>query len=367
LRAELDAAAVEKDQAVSAARAETTEVAEVQIGQLSAAKDELKAAKARVATLEQNYAEAAKEWQHQRKLSDKNAADELKSLKKQLKHEKRAKERVEAEVAEWAQKVAGEKSTADKASNEQALALAELRGQLETTQAQLSDANLAVEDLRDKVPLEAQADDAHSPLQRGSPPPAELPTLSTSGGGGESPSKTDLEKIAWCSWERPLVRHRSATGSSSTLPYTLPAVRDKVSFEKPSLTANVGHAAADSPGGPPVRGGEEVTLLQETITVQDEEIAFLQRSVMKQIELSAMLKKRQTILEKDLATAQEQVTVLVALAGEDVQGTSVNSPSTSVEGGDQTNTDQLEDELRRARKEIDALTEMVQLASQFGT
>jgi len=59
--------------------------------------------------------------------------------------------------------------------------------------------------------------------------------------------------------------------------------------------------------------------------------------------------------------------VLVALAGEDVQGTSVNSPSTSVEGGDQTNTDQLEDELRRARKEIDALTEMVQLASQFGT
>ena len=72
------------------------------------------------------------------------------------------------------------------------------------------------------------------------------------------------------------------------------------------------------------------------------------------------------MLEKDLATAQEQVAVLVALAGEDVQGTSVNSPSTSVEGGYQTNTDQLEDELRRARKEIDALTEMVQLASQFG-
>ena len=99
-----------------------------------------------------------------------------------------------------------------------------------------------------------------------------------------------------------------------------------------------------------------------------------------------ILKKRQTILyiylgnftgqvsscilEKDLATAQEQVdnkvAVLVALAGEDVQGTSVNSPSTSVEGGYQTNTDQLEDELRRARKEIDALTEMVQLASRFG-
>lgn len=54
--------------------------------------------------------------------------------------------------------------------------------------------------------------------------------------------------------------------------------------------------------------GDDVTrLLKETITVQEEEINFLQKSVMKQVELSAMLQKKQATLEKDLATAEEQV------------------------------------------------------------
>lgn len=112
---------------------------------------------------------------------------------------------------------------------------------------------------------------------------------------------------------------------------------------------------------PPGRGGGNDVAAH--LKQKDEEILFLQRALMKQVELAAQLKKQDNELRREFTTCQSQLELLVALENEDGDK-AMRLRQEIIAAKFRATQEQLEAELGEARSQIGQLQEMVMLQRQ---
>jgi hypothetical protein len=334
-------------------------------------------------------------------VAEKTSAAEQKALKKELKQERKAKERTEVEVAEWAQSVAAQRAAAEaevqstKSAAEQDIFLArkkldeamEIVATLETAREQT---------LKKEAEAKAIADAERTKLAEeehaASMVAAEVAAKAAENerGAGDphaSPERRrELEDTAWCSWERPLHSYRNRADSFRAGPNGTPPSARKPrgsSFVAPSSPAtppqrsvngsptlpNDGLDSLDSIIDVPTDSTDHIdrttTPTEEdakaTIIMQEQEIDFLNKGIMQQVKLAAMLRRQQTDSERELASAKEQIELLVALQGEETVQRNPRTKNAEKKAFEVT----LESELKVARAEVESLKEMLELQRQL--
>lgn len=137
-------------------------------------------------------------------------------------------------------------------------------------------------------------------------PPRDADGRSRRTSRGVSP-QDQLEQSAWCSWERATVRR---TGDQSPVVTPRRKAMRSPNAKAPSAVVVPPTEEAAPPGGWPA---EIISQLAQ----KDEEIMFLQRSLMKNVELAAATKKEENELRREYTRCKNQLDLLVALENED--------------------------------------------------
>eukprot|EP00041_Stephanoeca_diplocostata_P013267 m.232427 g.232427 ORF g.232427 m.232427 type:complete len:471 (+) comp19275_c0_seq1:205-1617(+) len=298
---------------------------------------------------------------------------DVKTLKAESKGHRKAKQRLEKEVAELAETLATDRASSARQKKDSDMLHEQLLAQITHLEATVAS-------------LEAAAAQAPPPPEA-EPVPPPLPkcetvdvavqstftiwggrdTADTEGPGGGAVEAPDVPpargtttagghewddtsggrrgsddgQSAWCSWDRAVVR-RSLAMSGHGPPLPLPALRD------PAAAPPESRPRADAAGAaqPP-----------------DEEIAFLQTALMKQVELCALLKKQENDMQRELTACQSQLELLVALENEDGDKAMRLRHNIMVAKHDAT-VAQLQSELADATAQIATLQEMLMLQRQ---
>eukprot|EP00041_Stephanoeca_diplocostata_P016698 m.329914 g.329914 ORF g.329914 m.329914 type:complete len:832 (-) comp20453_c0_seq1:94-2589(-) len=158
----------------------------------------------------------------------------------------------------------------------------------------------------------------------------------------------------WCSWERSAVRRVLPLAAAAADCQQLPTSGRTVLPLNNVVTPQAGRGVHD----PPARLGK-VELLQE----KDAELAYLQDTLLKQVELCAQLKKQENDMQSKYMACRSQLELLVALDHED-SDQAMKLRQDIVTAKHAATTAKLRKKLADATAQIDTLQEMVMLQRQ---
>lgn len=304
-----------------------------------------------------------------------SAKSDIKAAKTEAKSQRKARQRIETEISELAEAVAIER--AQFAARARELDTVEDRHAAE------------VQELRESLKLMRQLDESvkANHAEVGVQCDESWPTNGDGGGDGDPTSSrprgdsdavaeagTDfvdpvderespqvLESSAWCSWERASVRRRARFAEDGQGPTSPTESPSRPLPRKIPVTPHGVPAVLESViEGPPDQWSEE---LEQKLGQKDEEIKFLQRALMKNVELAAITKKEENELRKEYKTCKNQLDLLVALENEDEEA-AAKLRQDIVTAKYRSTQIKLTKELREAQQQIVDLQEMVMLQRQ---
>lgn len=289
------------------------------------------------------------------------AKAEIKAAKAEAKSQRKARQRIETEISELAEAVAIERAQfaekdkeVENIESRHAAEVQELRESLEVMR-QLNQAAQPT-----MIDIEVQCEEAWPSFSvndhtttRAPDVGVDLNSPAAKGGSdsevGEHASKSPvLEQAAWCSWERASVRRRGRLleeGGSLVQP-TSPSPQRRPPSDK-------------STNNDPERLAE----LEQMLAQKDEEIKFLQRALMKNVELAAITKKEENELRREYKTCKNQLDLLVALENEDEEA-AAKLRQDIVTAKYRATQAKLTKELKESQQQILDLQEMLMLQRQ---
>eukprot|EP00038_Savillea_parva_P026161 m.51862 g.51862 ORF g.51862 m.51862 type:complete len:1058 (-) comp7339_c0_seq1:141-3314(-) len=387
LTAALEAAQTEANDLKSHVAAAQTEHAAVSAEALTAETQAKEAALAQLAAVQAELAEVRSTFTTRFEA----AKADIKASKAEARSQRKARQRIETEISELAEAVAVERAQ-----------ISERERELDNMDARHA---AEVQELRESIELMRQLHEGgqaklvDTEVQTEEPwpsvvPPAAGSAVSTSAGrkdSGErgldgdgynrdgnqdydahqtkSPKSPEvLEQSAWCSWERASVRRLSNAADSpgrsrnaSPLPVRAPKSQHLAPPTALPSNGTPQPAAVPTMVDPDMK--ELIKEMEAQVLAKDEEIKFLQRALMKNVELAAITKKEENELRREYKTCKNQLDLLVALENEDEEA-AAKLRQDIVTAKYRAMQAKLSKELKEARQQIVDLQEMLMLQRQ---